>query len=98
MLCEISCKVFAVPWLNSACTEIHKNISTAYGGKFFKINFDMVIVIKSNKIYMRNWNAKQNSLFSKWVYTAKLQVYRGTQKNNNTSRSKKRIFSKSVLT
>ena len=44
MLCEISCIVLGVHFLNSACTRIYKNISyMAYGEKIFKISFDLFI-------------------------------------------------------
>ena len=47
VLCEISCIVLSIHCRNSSCTGVHKSISiytTACGGKFFKISFDMVIV------------------------------------------------------
>ena len=43
----------------------------AYDGKFFKISFDMANLNKLNEIYTSYFDAQQNSLFKKWVYTAK---------------------------
>ena len=61
MLYEINCIVFGERCLVarvSLYTKISQYI-TEYGGKFYKIYFEMVIVQKLNKVYVRSLVAEK---------------------------------------